>query len=226
MPIRIKPVTDLGPCILDLANIKCICSLIEMSFGSVSCSAEDGIWEIYDADVTQLISAISERAKLDALKIEAKVETRIITLVFDRYQATIKFSGPYELENWFEHFLIDLRKCIGHPTLAQSMFAGRERGDYQPIGYPSLLLLQGMTTNAIVAAIRAVPYCRIILHHRPPSSFMENIKANLVSNLIWTIAIFVLGFLAAVLIFWVYSNFGIDLGRFLSPPSIPTTTPR
>jgi hypothetical protein len=71
MPIRIKPVHDLGPCQLDLESIKGICDLVEQNFNDASFSAEDGVWEVYDARKNELISAISLRETLDSFTVKA-----------------------------------------------------------------------------------------------------------------------------------------------------------
>jgi len=129
MPIRIKPVYDLGPCVLDLESIQGICALVDQNFGDSSYSGEDDVWEVYDEDAQGFIAAISAREALDTFMVDASnatetaTETNVsntvssrpgkaIRLIFDKYQASVKFSGPPDQEHWFEHFLIDLKKCL------------------------------------------------------------------------------------------------------------------
>src|ERR1041385_2803234 len=121
MPIRLKPV------VLDLEGIKGICDLVEQNFDSSKFSAEDGVWEVFNETKDKFISAISPREKLDSFTVKAKNILReeimiqgemlqeesadkVIRIRFDKDQAKVKFTGLHELENWFEHFIIDLKK--------------------------------------------------------------------------------------------------------------------
>ena len=48
MPIRIKPIHQLEPCVLDFNSIKNICKLVEKHFPRVTFFAQEGFWEIYN----------------------------------------------------------------------------------------------------------------------------------------------------------------------------------
>ena len=221
MPIRIKPVHDLKPCVLDLDSIKEICSLVEQNFNSVRLSAEDGVWEVYNEGRENFISAISPRETLDSFTVHAQhiVEIRQetehgiaifpnivekkIQLIFDKREATVKFTGPHELENWFEHFMIDLKKHLRPPLFRQRLLTDRDNNLYGSLS----LALAGMTA----ARLSGGRYCQIILNKRPPNVFVENVKANLASNLIWAIIVFVAGSLFTLVSLWVYKKYGVHL---------------
>jgi hypothetical protein len=64
MPVRIKPVRDLGKCTLSLESIKGICDLMEKEFGEVSFSAEDGVWEVFNESKSTFLQLIADRDKL------------------------------------------------------------------------------------------------------------------------------------------------------------------
>lgn len=71
MPVRIKPVQDLGPCTLTLKSIKGICALMNKEFENVSFTAEDDIWIVYNEPSTSFLSMIDGRDKLDTFIAEA-----------------------------------------------------------------------------------------------------------------------------------------------------------
>lgn len=180
MPIRIKPDFDLGPCILNLESIKGIVALVHKDFPSASYSAHDGIWEIYQEPNNALLDAISQKERLDSFVINAEdtSQARRLEIVFDDTQARVSLIAAPGDYNWFEHFIIDLKKHILRPSLFQSV----SRGNRVYIGLPSLLLFGGFDVP-----VGRAPYCRIILRAKPPNPFVENIKANLVSSLIWAL---------------------------------------
>jgi hypothetical protein len=238
MPIRIKPVHDLQPCQLDLESIKGLCDLVEQHFNDARFSAEEGVWEVYDARRDELISAISPRETLDSFTVNASNNEAIhsgpnavlflekeIKILFSRYQATVKFSGPHDLESWFEHFMIDLKKCLRPPRLRQRVLAERGEGDYEPLGIA--VVSSSAVSWIIKLGLKAssTRYCHIVLHKRPPSPFIENVKANLVSNLIWVVIVFVAGIAFAFLTLWLYKKYGVNINEWLSPPSITAPAP-
>lgn len=239
MPIRIKPVYDLGPCVLDLEGIKEICALVHQHFNQACFSAESGIWEVYNEPSHEFIEAISPHQTLDSfvVKAENRIQegntsgeqtNRIIEMVFDRTQATVKFSGPFEQENWFEHFLIDTRKHLRRPDLRQRLLRETASTKLEPFPIPAYsdapsLWTEWLLRNAITSS--RAKYCYIILRRNPPDPFIENIKANLVSNLIWLIIAFVGDIVCTFLAIWVYRDFGINVNDWLAPSIIPTLTP-
>lgn len=240
MPIRIKPVYDLGPCILDSASIQEMCALVGQSFNQAHYSAEDGIWEVFDEEAQAFLSAISDRKTLDTFKVKAENEIgigedgydlnrRSLEMIFDQKQATLRFSAPFAQENWFEHFLFDLKKYIRPPKWQQLILAERGKGEDEPLPFTAVTrpftggLVEFLTLSAIRSA--RVRYCYIILRRTPPNAFIENIKANLVSNLIWVVIVFAAGILFTLLALWLYTRFGVNVHEWWTPPSIPTAAP-
>lgn len=227
MPIRIKPVHDLKPCVLDLESIQGICALIEGNFNRALFSAEDGAWEVFDAGRGEFISAIELRETLDSFTIRAnnilvqefkgeagavRIEhvEKEINIIFDRHEATVKFTGPYEMENWFEHFIIDLKKHLRSPRLRQRLRADKDSNVYGSLG----VAIAGIA----VTELSGGRYCQIILKERPPNAFVENVKANLFSNLIWVVIVFVAGSLFTLLSLWLYGRYGLNINEWLAPP--------
>jgi hypothetical protein len=225
MPIRIKPVHDLKPCLLDLDSIKGICALVEQNFNRVSFSAEDGVWEVFDEGSNGLVSAVSLRETLDSFTVKAESIVRevmksgvileagepekTIEIIFNRREATVKFTGPHDVENWFEHFMIDLKKHLRPPRFRQRLIVDRD------VYVPTNLALAGL----MVGGLSGGKYCQIILHKRPPNALIENIKANLISNIIWVILVFVTGILFTLLTLWIYRKYGLNINELLTTPS-------
>ncbi len=85
-----------------------------------------------------------------------------------------------------------LKKHILPPAFRQLVAHASAYGREQI--FPALTLLLPLAFGVTVSA----PYCKIVIRQKPPSPFVENIKANLVSNLIWVIIVFLLGFVASV----------------------------
>lgn len=205
MPIRIKPSHDLGPCILTLDSIKNIAALVERDFTEVNYSASDKVWEIYDEPVRTFLDAISKRETLDSFRLQATSDRKSLSLrlVFNEEEATVTCEAPPEEGNWFEHFLIDLNKFILSPYYRQLIvhkFGRRE------IYFRLPLLFIPFDIN--VAS--STPYSRIIIRQKPPNPFIENIKANLVSNIIWLVA----GGILVFILQWILRTYGIDLNPF------------
>jgi hypothetical protein len=59
MPVRIKPVHILKPCVIDMVSIKGICKLVDDSFNQARYAAEDGVWEVFDETSEKFLAAIS-----------------------------------------------------------------------------------------------------------------------------------------------------------------------
>ena len=182
MPIRIKPHHILKPCILTLKSIQGIIELVHQDFPTATYTALDECWEIYDESKDVFLDAISHRDKLDSLTIKGKTMsssiTREIELVFSNKEAIINCVAPPENENWFEHFMIDINKQILPPSFAQTMAYVYGKNSFY-LSLPISLPIGTMQNST--------PYCRIVIHTKPPNSFIENIKANLVSNIVWVV---------------------------------------
>lgn len=220
MPTRVRPIHDLGPCVLTLESIAEITKLVEDDFQIALYTAQDGIWEIFEHSRDAFLTEIGERARLDSFRVVAQVdlehlegngeassesltafeqmarqyqmrglrekaigqewrEERYIEILFNAEEAKVKCDAPPTDEHWFEHFLLDLKKHVLRPSFRQRVSGRTEE----------------------------IPYCRIVIHKKPPDPFMDNIKANLVSNLIWLL----IGTLVALLVQWILHKFGIDL---------------
>src|SRR5690349_13104880 len=109
-----------------------------------------------------------------------------VELIFDEDQAKVICTAKPEDEHWFEHFLIDLKKHVLSPSVKQLIVHKFGTGEIY-LRFP--LAFVPFDTGTVVST----PYCRIIIRQKPPSPFIENIKANLVSNVIWAVVVFILG---------------------------------
>lgn len=198
MPTRIKPVHDLGPCVLTLESIQSIIEILERDLPAARYSATDSAWEIYDEPGQSFLDAISQRDTLDSFRVSTEIGVlsaggRKIEMVFDENSARILCTARPEHEHWFEHFLIDIKKQIRPPSFVQLAVHRFGHGAFY-IRLPLLFL--PLDTSMLVST----PYCKIVIRKRPPSPFVENVKANLVSNVIWAVIVFVLGVVATLVI--------------------------
>jgi len=199
MPIRIKPLHKLGPCILTLESLQKITELVSREFSndwdSVTFSASDGIWEIYGEPRASFLQAIAGRSKLDSFTIEVKSEGSIdkMGLVFNEREAKVTLIADPQHENWFEHFLVDLKKCLLPPSFTQLVVHVYGQQDFS---FDIRLAVFAIPINPSLKI--STPYCKIVIRQKPPSPFVENIKANIVSNIIWAIVVFVLGAVATL----------------------------
>jgi len=197
MPIRIKPVHDFGPCILTLESIQGIIELVERDFSSPKYSADDGIWQVFDDPKDSFLVAISQRQTLDSFRVKAKVSKsgndKSVELVFDKDEARIECNANPDQNHWFEHFLIDIKKHIRPPSFSQiAIYRGMGSREFY-LRIP--LLFIPLDTSVAVST----PYCKIVIRKKAPDPFRENIKANLVSNAIWAIMVFILGVLLTLI---------------------------
>ena len=87
---------------------------------------------------------------------------------------------PDHLE-WFEDFVFDLDKYLKPATLAQRMW-----------------ILSNELPSPYKVSIPRSRYCQIVIKRKVPDPFLEGIKVNLVSNLIWAILGVMIGFIAAL----------------------------
>lgn len=202
MPIRIRPIYNLKPLVVNLEGIFEISALIEANFTHVLYSATDEIWEIYDESRSTFLEAISQREKLDSLKIFAKLgddnkteNKREMTLHFNEHKAEITLEALPRDQNWFSHFLIDLKKHVKPGSFAQNLRSYGE--DFNK--YNVYIAVVGFTLFPSTMT-ESVPYCKIIIQNKPINSFNENIKANLVSSLIWSILAFLFGIVLTLIV--------------------------
>jgi hypothetical protein len=114
-------------------------------------------------------------------------------LRFAEDEAKALYKGSPDDESWFEHFLIDLKKHILPPTFRQLVAFASKFGASQLYFKVPLLIIPIDIEGAV-----STPYCRIVIRQRPPSQFIENVKANLVSNLIWVVITFAFGVVATL----------------------------
>ncbi len=221
MPIRIKPEHNLGLCTLYLEDIQGITELITKSFLLAGFSATDGVWEIYAEPREAFLAAIENRKSLDSFSaigfddfppeeiagelfragtgfamIEKPSRKKwYIQLSFNAKEAIVKFVGEPEQQNWFEHFMIDLKKYVRPPTLGLLVLYNLTR----------FHLLEPVTKST--PGERYNPVCEIIIQKTPPSPFVENIKANLASNIIW----FFMGVVILYLLQLLFQALGINI---------------
>lgn len=234
MPIRIKPVIDVGPCVLDLDSIKQICDLVTTELSDVRFSADDDTWEVYDATKDEFITAITPRERLDSFVIVASTAAqasstgstsssgdtapstgtieRTVEITFNQYQATIKFTGGQQHERWFSHLVTDVRSHLKAPRFQQRLSTastGEQRRD-EPLSALPTLIIPGVSSTLAEFifgyAMKAgtLPYSLIILHRQPPNPLWENIKANIISNIIWVILAAVVLYALGALTVWLY----------------------
>lgn len=219
MPVRIKPQISLHPCRLDLDSISAICELVERDFSQVTFNATDYVWEIFDEPKASFLTELGQRERLDSFMVEgfeqgtnapSASEPRRIKLVFNDEAAYVEFEGQPDHQDWLEHFLIDLRKYLHSPSIGQRLthtYYGK--GDFFVLGVPLIGALVASSLDELAKPSRN-PYCRIDFRERKPNPFLENIAANLASNVIWLI----LGMLSLLLAQWIFQQFGVDINPF------------
>lgn len=216
MPIRIKPTHDLGPCVLNLDSLQRIIKLVDNEFPAATYSATDNVWEIYDEPSRPFLDAVSQRATLDSFVVNGKLATaanymlpKEVTIVFNESEATVMCNAQPDQQNWFEHFLIDLKKHILPPSFAQRLANIYRKGNFT-LSYP--VIIGSVLTMSVEQFSNTAknPYCRIAIRQRLPSPFIESIKANLVSNLIWAL----FGAILLIIAQWILQTYGINLNPF------------
>jgi hypothetical protein len=219
MPIRIKSNIDLGPCVITLKGIEGIIALVTSEFPKATFSANDYIWEIFDEKKAVFIPEISAREKLDEFVVSVKSPNGIpaskkgvfeeIRIVFNNEEATVTCKANPSQQAWIEHFLIDLKKHILPPSFSQRIANLYREGE---IYRNSLAFLGSLAVTSLDGMAKAtrIPYSHIVIKETPPSPFIENIKANLVSSIIWAS----IGAILLLLTQWILHTFGIDLNPF------------
>lgn len=90
MPVRIKPIHDLGPCTLDLQNIEEVIALLSKEFDDTICSASDGVWELYDEKPNDLFAYVSKRDKLDTLVFESHTWKPYQWVEYERWKMAVQ----------------------------------------------------------------------------------------------------------------------------------------
>lgn len=195
MPVRIKPSYDLGSCRLSLEGIKGICERVVRDFPNARFGAIDDIWEIYDETEQTFLEAISSREVLDEFNVSANREADHVNVqvTLGKKEASVCLEASPEYQDWFEHFLIDLRKYLEKPDFYQKLAftSSTRRWSFEKF---SAIMVMSIAPQKFDTSIKfSAPYCRIVIHKRPPNEFMENIKANIVSNIIWALIVFILG---------------------------------
>lgn len=240
MPVRIKPIQDLGPCILTLQSIKGICTIMEKEFGNVAFTAEDDIWIVYNEPSVAFLSTIEKRDKLDTFIAEAppplfesgiKIEAASIErLVIGSEQSLISLPTTTIASLGTETNTPNNRKSV---KLVFSKEEAKVIFDISPddkdwldhfmldlkkhIHNPSFLQRFGGIPIPIVfingAAVIPIqqPYCRIILKPKQPNQRLIGIGDNIAANVIYDIMKYVIGAIAGILALWLLSRFGIDI---------------
>jgi hypothetical protein len=180
MPIHIKPEYKLKPCMLNLNNIEEITRILSNSFPEARFSANRNPLQIFDEPRESFLEIISDLESIESFiafaqgNIEGKPLK--LQLEFSEKQAKVIFDAIPEHETWIEHFLIDLKKQLIPQSIIQKIS-----------GYfDCFFTLDSDGKSGPFGCIR--PYCRFALKQEPPNSLVENIKANLLSNIIWAIA--------------------------------------
>ncbi len=173
MPIRIKPHYDLKPGVLNLSSIEEITNILTKSFNEVKFSAKIGNLQIYDENRDSFIEYISKYDSIESFSAEGQgnIDGSIlnIKIIFDKEQAGVLFDGSIDHNDWIEHFIFDVKKQLYEPSLDQRI---------------SIFLKEETEDGSINPYRNVRPYSRIILKQKK-SQLIENIKANILSNIIW-----------------------------------------
>jgi hypothetical protein len=102
--------------------------------------------------------------------------------------------------------------------------------DKKPLPF-SLLMTSSLSKSLaselfdLAIDISKAPYCTIILYQKSPNDFVENVKAGLVTNLIWVPIVFIFEILFAALAYWIWTKFNVNIYEWGAPLVIPTITP-
>ena len=246
MPVRIKPVHDFGPCVLDLDGIKNICALVDKDFPNPKYSAEDDMWEVYDESSANFIDLIQTHKKLDSFVVSATNTSvlnlasqpiqpdKTLKLIFNQYQATLKFTGDESLKRWLNHFFNDLKELIHPPTFRQLINTQKRGGDLEPISLPKTVfitsasaIISGLIDKGISMALtgNSAPYCKIIIQKKEPNQFWNDVKTGLVTNIIWVILGSVGTIILGLIAYFIFIRFGLNVSEwFRLVPTIPTPT--
>lgn len=221
MPIRVKPVHDLGHCLLDLNSIKGICVLLSSTIAYASFSATDGVWEIYDEDADGFLAAIANRNKLDSFYAKAPSpiprlhpnpppidKGRQVQLLFDKEQARAVFEVAPDEIDWVRHFMLDLNTHIRRIS--------RVRKAGNAVGNILISLAAAAVRANIPTAFVVNSYAEITLKVKEPNATAKSIGDNLVSSAIFRVIEIFLAILFGGFVVWLYSRSGINIGNIFN----------
>lgn len=195
MPIRIKPSYDLGPCILKLDGIQGIITRVTKEFPDARFNATDETWEIFDESSEVFLQNISQRKSLDSFVVEAQKTSPDLfkfDIIFNKRDANVLLVASPKYQEWFEHFLIDIKKYLDKPDFSQLLAYSSSSG-FNLSSVSAFALSTVFSTATKTTILFSAPYCKIIIQPNQSSTLVENIKANLISNMIWVILVFLVG---------------------------------
>jgi hypothetical protein len=202
MPIRIKPSYDLGPCVLKLDGIKGIITRVIDEFPDARFNATDDVWEIFAEPSEVFLQNISQRKSLESFWVEAeKTNNDLLSLkiVLNKKEANVFLVASPKHQEWFEHFLIDIKKCLDKPDFSQVLAYGATSTGLDIVSFlaATISVTASVSTKANIKF--SAPYCKIIIQPNQPSALAENIKANLISNVIWAALVFLAGVIVTLI---------------------------
>lgn len=240
MPVRIKPIRDLGPCTLSLESISGICELMGREFGEVSFAAEDGTWVVFNEPGASFLQLIGTRDKLDTFTAEAPPldmesgirihAASIENLVIGADQSlislpttTISGADPSTDEDVNEKRVRlvfsekEAKVVFDIPPDAEDWLEHFMLDLNKHILPPSLLQRFGgipiplvIIQGAFVIPI-GQPYCRIILKQSQVNQRLIGIGDNVAANIVYDVLKYVIFFLAGALALWLWDRYGIRL---------------
>jgi hypothetical protein len=133
-----------------------------------------------------------------------------IKIVFNKDEATVTCNAHPSQQTRIEHFLLDLNKHVLPPSFSQRI-ANLYRKSERTLGFPSVIFgpFFAMSIDGMLESTKN-PYSYIVIKENPPNPFIENIKANLVSSVIWAF----IGAIILLIAQWILRTYGIDLNPF------------
>lgn len=184
VPERITPKHDFGPCVLNRASIEQIAEILTSEFDALF-KGQDGIWEVYDEPRDGFLAAIRSRRRLDLFEARALMKDHEfgVTLSFNATEAEVRCNLPPVWQNRLEHLIHDVHKCLLPPTFFQRIALIMRDGRWSAAA--SMISAVARMSIEYVTAPSTGPYAQIILEKQPPNPMWENVKANLLSNVIW-----------------------------------------
>jgi len=189
---------------LNRDSIERITMLLTAEFAGVSFKAQDGIWEVYDEPRTEFLAAVLSHRRLDSFEAWALLEDSAydVTLSFNASEAEMRCNMPPEAQTRLEHIIHDVRKCLIRPSLSQRVALLARDGRWSAAA--SLLSAVARLSLDTVVTSTAGPYSQIVLEKETPNPLWENVKANILSNVIWAL----LGAVALFFTQWAAKKFG------------------
>ena len=240
MPIKIKPVRDLGPCTLDLDGIKGICSLLDKEFKDVRYIAEDDIWSVFDEPCHTFIEAISQREKLDGFTAETPpfLDSSRVRVEADFIENLI--IHPTQENNLDSQLSASQSSRNQHGKKIKLVFNREEAKvifDIQPqdqdwldhflldlnkfFSPPTLLQKFGgfplplmLVDNTLVISFEQ-PRCHIFLKKKEPNQRLIGIGDDIIASLFYDFLKFIVAAIVTLIAAWILRQFGVDiLGMF------------